>query len=177
MSTVALAGIWIRSIQIGNGAHIWNMTAHNFVEYNLILTSSVIISVLAAGLPRVSVLLFYLRLNPEKGFRYSTMAVLGMTYASIIIYLGIFIFPCQPVKKLFYPSIEGKCIGLNTVYFSAPVISLILDFLIIVLPIPMVIHLRTYPPEISLRHSVQDPEQDKLALGICHTVMFQIQQR
>lgn len=157
MSTVALAGIWIRSIHIGNGAHLWNMTAHNFVEYNLILTSSVIISVLAAGLPRVSVLLFYLRLNPEKGFRYSTLAVLTMTCASIIIYLGIFIFPCQPVKKLFYPFIEGKCIGLNDVYFSTPIISLILDFLIIVIPIPMVIHLRMCSPEILLHYPVQDP--------------------
>ena len=155
MSTVALAGIWIRSIHIGNGAHLWNMTAHNFVEYNLILISSIVISVLAAGLPRVSVLLFYLRLNPEKGFRYSTLAVLAMTWASIIIYLGLFIFACKPIKKLWYPSIEGKCIGLNDVYFSAPVIALILDFLIIVLPIPMVIHLRTYLPEILLHYPVQ----------------------
>lgn len=92
MCTVAMTGILIRDLQLGNGAHIWNMTVEHFDEYIKTLTSAVILSVPAAGLPKVAVLVFYLKLNPANGFRYSTIAVPTLTWISIIAYLGIFSF-------------------------------------------------------------------------------------
>ncbi|KAL8846418.1 MAG: hypothetical protein Q9221_008500 [Calogaya cf. arnoldii] len=74
LCVVAMHGLFIRGFEIGNGAHIWNMTIDHIDEYVYILTSAVIISVPAANLPRVAVLVYYLRLNPARGFRYCTIA-------------------------------------------------------------------------------------------------------
>ena len=142
MANVAMIGIFINGLRIGNGAHIWNMTLAHFEPYTKTLTAGVVLSQLAAGLPKVSILLYYLRVNPDKGFRYSTMTVLWMTCASIIIYLCIFLFQCHPVKKLWYPFIPGSCLGLNPVYLSQPIVSVLLDVLIVALPIPMVYNLQ-----------------------------------
>lgn len=101
-----------------------------------------LIYVPAVSLPKVSILLFYLRLNPTKNFRYSTYAVIFLTMAYLTSLLLVQLFACQPVKKLWQPLIDGKCINEDPVYLVIPIAGTLLDIMVLLLPIPMLIKLQ-----------------------------------
>lgn len=142
MTVVALVGLFGNGLKLGSGAHIWNLRLDNLDEYTKTLVSAVILSNLASNLPRIAILLFYLRINPAKSFRYGTFAVIWMTTASMLIYVCIILFQCHPVKKLWFPLTPGTCLVLNPTYLSIPIVSVTLDLLILALPISMVYHLQ-----------------------------------
>lgn len=141
-TVVTLVGLFGKGLKLGSGAHIWNLRLDNLEEYTKTLVSAVVLSNLASNLPRIAILLFYLRINPAKSFRYGTFAVIWMTTASMLIYVCIILFQCHPVKKLWFPLTPGTCLVLNPVYLSIPIVSVTLDLLILALPIPMVYHLQ-----------------------------------
>ena len=53
----------------------------------------------SASLPKIAILMFYLRLNPTKGFHWNTIAVLLITWAYLISFMFAQIFGCSPPDK------------------------------------------------------------------------------
>ena len=96
----------------------------------------------AVALPKVAILLFYLRLNPNKSFRYQTVAVIVLCFVYLVALLLVQLFACKPVKKLWQPLIPGKCINEDPVYLVIPIAGTILDVFVLLLPIPMLIKLQ-----------------------------------
>lgn len=101
--------------------------------------------------------MFYLRLNPTKSFRYSTIAVLLITWGYLISLEFAQIFGCSPPQKFWKPLIDGKCIDRNPIYLAIPIINVIIDVLVLLLPIPMLVKL-------------QVPRRTKLTLGALFAV-------
>ena len=96
----------------------------------------------ATGLPKIAILIFYLRINPSHAFRISTFIVMGLTFAYI---LGIFLvqlFACHPIEKLWKPLIPGTCINERSILLAIPIIDTVLNVFTLCLPIPMLIKLR-----------------------------------
>lgn len=89
----------------------------------------------------MAILLFYLRLNPTRNFRYATFAVLFMTVAYFISFTLAQLFACHPVKKLWLPFIEGKCLNAAPLYLAIPIVNMVIDIFCLLLPIPMLIKL------------------------------------
>ncbi|KAL8650343.1 MAG: hypothetical protein Q9226_005187 [Calogaya cf. arnoldii] len=96
----------------------------------------------AVGLPKISILIFYLRLNPSKGFRYSTFAVMAITFAFMISAILAQLLQCHPVPKVWNPTLPGTCVDTNPLYLSNSIINTIIDFLVLLLPIPMIVRLQ-----------------------------------
>lgn len=96
----------------------------------------------AVSLPKIAILMFYLRLNPTRGFRYSTYAVLFITWSYLISFMLLQIFGCTPIDKFWKPLKSGKCINKGPVYLAIPITNMIIDILILLLPINMLVKLQ-----------------------------------
>ncbi|KAL8851457.1 MAG: hypothetical protein Q9221_003636 [Calogaya cf. arnoldii] len=124
------------------GIHTWNMRIDQFIPNAKVTAAAVTFYVPAVALPKISILLFYLRLNPSKGFRYSTFAVMAITFSWMISAILAQILQCSPVPKLWNPTIPGTCINPNPLYLSNSIINTLIDFLVLLLPIPMIVRLQ-----------------------------------
>ncbi|KAL0941194.1 CFEM domain-containing protein [Colletotrichum truncatum] len=97
------------------------------------------------GLTKISALFFYLRIFPNKRFRWATFAVMAYVIVSTTILLFMQIFQCIP----FDFNWEGwkgdygphHCLDINTLAFVAGGLSISHDILILVLPLPLLYQL------------------------------------
>lgn len=96
----------------------------------------------AVALSKISILLFYLRLNPSRGFRYGTFAVVAITTAYTISKVLARLLSCKPVRKFWAPTVPGTCLNTNPLYLSNSIIKTMIGFLILLLPIPMIVKLQ-----------------------------------
>ncbi|KAK1982327.1 CFEM domain-containing protein [Colletotrichum cereale] len=97
------------------------------------------------GLTKISVLFFYLRIFPNKSFRYATYATMSYIALSTTILLFMQIFQCIPFsynwdgwKDDFGPH---HCLNINVLAFVAGGLSISHDVIILFLPIPLLWHL------------------------------------
>ncbi|KAK1958578.1 hypothetical protein LY78DRAFT_373371 [Colletotrichum sublineola] len=97
------------------------------------------------GLTKISVLFFYLRIFPNKSFRYATYATMSYIGLSTTILLFMQIFQCIPFsynwdgwKGDFGPH---SCLNMNVLAFVAAGVSISHDIIILLLPIPLLWHL------------------------------------
>ena len=111
--------------------------------------ASVVIYVPAVSLTKVSILIFYLRINPTSKFRYQVFFVLFFTIGSLIALCFALIFECHPIAKFWDPLIEGKCVDVAGLYLANGILNVIADFLVLLVPIPMLVTLH-----VSTRHKV-----------------------
>ncbi|KAK1593571.1 CFEM domain-containing protein [Colletotrichum navitas] len=108
-----------------------------FIDESLYLT--------CLGLTKISVLFFYLRIFPNKSFRYATYATMSYIGLSTTILLFLQIFQCIPFsynwdgwKGDFGPH---HCLNINVLAFVAGGLSISHDVIILFLPIPLLWHL------------------------------------
>lgn len=99
--------------------------------------ASVIIACPAVALPKVAILVFYLRLDPTQSFRYSVFAVLFITISYMIALCLALFFQCQPIAKFWNPLLEGQCLNSKDLFLWNSILNVFADFLVLILPIPM----------------------------------------
>ncbi|CAL8576420.1 hypothetical protein XPA_002305 [Xanthoria parietina] len=121
----------------GNGIHIWNITESKFLIFSRWGAAANIVYCPAVALAKVAILIFYLRLNPQKTFRYSVFAVLFITVGYMIALCFALFFQCRPVAKVWNPLLEGHCVNAKDLYLWNTILNVITDFLVILVPIPM----------------------------------------
>lgn len=89
-----------------------------------------------ASFAKVALLIFYLRLTPEKWFRIcvwgSLALIAGYTPA---IFLAL-LFACKPVNKSWAVEMEGECIDTTALFIATCVVNIFTDVVIFCLPIP-----------------------------------------
>ncbi|KAL8962776.1 MAG: hypothetical protein Q9183_005101, partial [Haloplaca sp. 2 TL-2023] len=124
------------------GIHTWNITIQDFAYNARATAAAVTLYIPGVGLPKISILLFYLRLNPDRAFRYGTFALLIITMSWIVSVILAQLLQCKPVPKFWDPAIPGTCINTNPLYLSNSITNTILDVLVLLLPIPMIVNLK-----------------------------------
>ena len=67
------------------------------------------------------------------------------------------VFTCTPIKKFWQPDIAGKCINERTLWFTNAGLNIATDFIIFVLPIPVIVRLNL-------------PTRQKVLLGLIFTI-------
>ena len=114
------------------------------MELSLIVSVYIaaIFYVFILGLVKISILLFYLRLFPYEKFRYAVFAALFFVIGTTISLTFISIFQCTPIQFFWNKDVQGKCLNLNDMAYLANAFTISSDFLILVLPVPVIAKLR-----------------------------------
>ena len=93
---------------------------------------------------KTSILLFYLRLSPEKRFRQMTFGIMTFVAIYSIVTILVFTFPCRPVAAAWDVSIAGpKCINQIEFVYANAAFNILSDVLTLILPIKLCWSLQT----------------------------------
>ncbi|EOD52742.1 cfem domain-containing protein [Neofusicoccum parvum] len=93
----------------------------------------------ALPLLKISILLFYLRIFPEKGFRKMVFVTMGLCAGYAIAFVLVSVFQCKPIKYAWLQwddEHEGTCNNINAQGWSSAALNVILDMIVIILPLP-----------------------------------------
>ncbi|KAL2831755.1 hypothetical protein BDW59DRAFT_124640 [Aspergillus cavernicola] len=136
----------------GNGSHqsdLSSETMKNF--YKIFLANQFTYFILSPAI-KISIICFYRRVFTVKPFQLATFAINGLIALwGVAIFLAC-AFQCRPLRSYWDHSIEGTCFDSNKFIIVNQIFNVIMDFVILALPVPMIWNL-------------QRAWQDKLALN------------
>ncbi|GAM83513.1 hypothetical protein ANO11243_015010 [Dothideomycetidae sp. 11243] len=90
----------------------------------------------------------YLRITSNsqaKRYRKVIFASLGFCMLFSVYYTLIVIFACTPIKKYWTPALPGSCLPVPMVYYVPAAVTIIIDVMLFLLPIPLVMGLHMNP--------------------------------
>ena len=96
------------------------------------------------GLSKTSLLTFYLRISPQKWFRITIFAAIGMVAGYTSVIAGLLLFGCRPIPASWDPYLftTGKCVDQASLYIAIAVANIVSDVVLFIIPIPTVIGLK-----------------------------------
>lgn len=87
------------------------------------------------GLAKISILFLYLRIFLNKSFRLATNIVMACIIAQTVGFCVAISFQCTPANSYWDFSVKGKCIHSLAFVYSAAGLSILEDFIIMLLPV------------------------------------------
>ncbi|KAF2998310.1 hypothetical protein E8E13_007608 [Curvularia kusanoi] len=129
---------------IGLGLDMWNVPFPNITTTLLYFWVSEIAYFNTLGFIKLSFLLFFLQIFPEKRFRQTVWCVIYFQIAAIIAFGFAAVFVCTPVSfawKQWDGEHSGKCINNNALAFTHAAHSILVDFITLSLPITQILKL------------------------------------
>ncbi|KAF2816618.1 uncharacterized protein BDZ99DRAFT_494414 [Mytilinidion resinicola] len=130
----------------GFGKHFWDIPVTELHPFLQLIGTIAIVYVWATTMPKISLLLLYHRLTPDKTFRLAIYVLMFIITAFTISHTIIVAAGCSPLD-----SSKSGC--LNTLSFAAAVINIICYGFVMILPLPLV-------------WSLQLPHRQKIGLGL-----------
>nr|OQO26986.1 hypothetical protein B0A51_05003 [Rachicladosporium sp. CCFEE 5018] len=122
----------------GLGLHIGDFPPANPLPFSKIQYIGGPIYCLAVLGFKVSLVASYVRVAGfNRIYKIVLMVVMAMVIANQVIYTILLSFACRPIAKQWDPTIPGVCIDQLATYFGLGGSSLAFDFIIIVLPFPI----------------------------------------
>ena len=100
---------------------------------------------LGISLPKYSAIFFYirvLRLNSTR-YRINVYIALSLITAWILFAILSAVFQCRPIRKVWSPLTPGSCLNSYQWYLGSAISSVIIDFYIMLMPIPVLWTLHT----------------------------------
>ncbi|KAF8474051.1 hypothetical protein BDZ91DRAFT_691215 [Kalaharituber pfeilii] len=123
------------------------------VSFFKVIYAASLLYTAAMILIKISILMFYLQLQPKPMFAYTIYGMIffvaGMGAAS----LAVNIFQCSPIAYAWDLSLNGSCLHRNAFYYAHSVLNILSDFAVYFMAIPIV-------------HSVQLPRRQKTGLYV-----------
>ncbi|KAL8718955.1 MAG: hypothetical protein Q9225_003967 [Loekoesia sp. 1 TL-2023] len=145
----------------GLGKHAWDVRFElitPFLKYSYAQSLTYDVGIYLAKLSIL--ILFYRLFGVNRLFRRAVYTVTVLWTLYTVVNTLLIIFGCTPVQKAWHPLIKGRCISLIDIAVAGGYFNIITDFLILVLPVPMV-------------WSLHMPQKIRLALiGIFATATF-----
>ena len=142
---LATQSILIRWASNGLGRHFSQLgpeeTALRF-KYSYVLNYPYAFGI---SLPKYSAIFFYirvLRLNSTR-YRINVYIALSLITAWILFAIPSTIFECTPIRKAWSPLTPGSCLNSYQWYLGSAISSVIIDFYIMLLPLPVLWTLHT----------------------------------
>jgi len=99
---------------------------------------SQIFYVLVLILTKISILILYLRIFPQRNFQLVAISLIVFISLHGIVYTFIIAFQCSPVTSIWDHAVSAKCLNKSAIVFSGAALSILQDFLVLALPIPFV---------------------------------------
>ncbi|KAI0189870.1 hypothetical protein F4808DRAFT_445268 [Astrocystis sublimbata] len=130
---------------IGLGLHSEVVAAHNplfLLEGAKLLYVAIFFFDTTISLPKLSAIFFYARIFNVKAnnrrFIIHLWIAGGLVTGWIVSSLISTIFQCTPIEKAWNPMLPGTCINTFAWYLTTAAISVIVDFYILLLPVPQI---------------------------------------
>ncbi|KAF6825094.1 integral membrane protein [Colletotrichum plurivorum] len=152
MFAIGAGGEWTASIDANplvvatnsvSGIHGWELPLEKFNKFMLAIYTAAPIYTASASFAKVSLLIFYRRLSPQRWFKWAIrVTVVIITLYSTGIFFAL-IFACDPIAMSWDVRVtEGTCINRPALYIATAVANIISDLILFCLPIPIVVRLQ-----------------------------------
>ncbi|KXT12450.1 hypothetical protein AC579_7374 [Pseudocercospora musae] len=133
-----LTGIAMWLVETGMGKHESELSYSEAEENRKALWSSIIIYNLGLTSTKLSILLQYQRIFPQRNFRITNWTVMGIVISYALWRFFSAIFACVPVQAYWDISIIHKtCLPRATVSFASAGLNIATDISITILPLPL----------------------------------------
>ncbi|KAL2813483.1 hypothetical protein BDW59DRAFT_176725 [Aspergillus cavernicola] len=154
LMSCVLSAVTLDMRKWGLGVHMWDVLVTDlspmFLKLNLV---AAIIYCAGTGFLKVSVLLFYLRIFPSRGFQYAVWLLVFIAAGYNIASVLANVFSCDPVAKTWDVSItSGACMNRPVFYFVNAGLGIFTDFATVLVPVPWL-------------QRLQMPMRQKIAVG------------
>ncbi|KAK3323315.1 hypothetical protein B0T19DRAFT_201400 [Cercophora scortea] len=132
--------IIIRDFMIGiMGIHLWELPFNKFLMFMETLYQLPILYNPVQCFAKLTLLLLYRRLSPQRWFQMIIWVVMFIVVGSSTSIMFATIFPCHPVAAGWDPTIpEYTCIDRVAVYKATAILGAITDALVLAVPLPIV---------------------------------------
>ncbi|OIW22621.1 hypothetical protein CONLIGDRAFT_606681 [Coniochaeta ligniaria NRRL 30616] len=150
---IPLQVIAIPLSQNGLGLDMWNVPHDNITKILYLYFWDEMVYVTSLSLTKVSILFFYLKVFPGRGFRYCVYTLIALNVCYAIVFDLLLAFQCNPIPgawRSWDGTFEAKCISINLLGWSAAAINIVLDLAVITLPLPELFRL-----SMSLKKKIQ----------------------
>ncbi|TKA61458.1 hypothetical protein B0A55_12770 [Friedmanniomyces simplex] len=136
--TIGLTICTCLEINYGDGKHEWTISPVEATKSLQTLYASIIIYNLALFTCKASILLQYLRIFPQRGFRIACFALMAFVFAYLNWTFWSQVFFCKPIAAYWdFTITDGKCLNRGVVWFVNAGINIVSDIAVAVLPLPM----------------------------------------
>ncbi|OLN87279.1 hypothetical protein CCHL11_03710 [Colletotrichum chlorophyti] len=142
---IVFYGITIKLCGLGVGVHLWQVKREvfspPFLLHGMVMVAVYSLSVTTA---KISLLVLYSRLSPERWFRIFTQSLIVFTTGYALAYPFLFCLGCRPIKAAWDLSARpgSTCIDKNTIYLALSVTNIIMDVVCLILPLKIIIPLQ-----------------------------------
>lgn len=130
----------------GVGRHIIvvvETTPEKIVPWAKVVFIIPIIYAVAIAVPKVIILIFYLRIFVARAYRFATYSLIVLVAVSAIIGVVTGGLVCRPISRMWNKDIEGSCYNIPAYYRWGPLPYIFTDLAILILPIPAVWSVQT----------------------------------
>lgn len=126
---------------LGLGKDIWTLPFSNITELLKVYYFDEDLYLTALPMVKISIIMFYLRIFPQPLFRKCCHGAIVLCVGYGLAFLLVSVFQCRPINYAWLRwdgEHQGSCNNINAQGWTSAAINVVLDFVIIGLPIPMV---------------------------------------
>lgn len=143
--TLATEAILIRFINAGLGKPLKTIPLPHIEEYLKLLYIGEIFFDIAITLPKISAMFFYVRIfgyrkSNNRAFKIAWCVIFVLIVCWWLAFMTLDIAQCEPVRHYWDPEVPGHCTVEGTLASTLPatISSTLIDFMVLILPVPMV---------------------------------------
>ena len=145
---LGILSITLASVSVGLGRHSSQISPEEFSLLFKYTYASYYLYYVGITLPKYSAILFYTRIfkctwRTSAVFRTNIIVAAGLVTSWLLFVVVSTIFQCNPVRKGWLPQIPGHCVVTGQWCLGITVASVVIDFYVMLLPIPVLWGLRT----------------------------------
>ena len=123
---------------IGSGQHIALLGSNTALKYRKVQFWFEIVYIVAIGLTKDSILLFYRRLFPLKSVLRILQVLASVVLAWQIAIISGYTWECRPIQKAWDTMVPGTCIDMKKMWLGNAIPNILTDIVIIIIPLPLV---------------------------------------
>lgn len=113
-----------------------------FVKYEKCKFAVNILSTVGLGFTKSSFLLFYMSIFTTRRFRVLAQVVLGLVVSWAVAFFFANLFTCYPISPFIEAFYKNHCVDGLALWYAMAISDIIVDFFILIMPIPMVLKLQ-----------------------------------
>lgn len=137
-----MAGHIYAMLDYGLGRRTWTLSQHELSMYVKILFSANLMFDLGLCTTKTCALLFFSRVFPahanSKWFNWAIRITHGLNICWLIGIVVASFFLCIPVEASWDPNVQGDCSNQVPVYIGSAISSVVIDFIILLMPLPKI---------------------------------------
>lgn len=133
----------LTALHHGHGRHVNVLHPQDVSNWFKILYIFEMFYISSVAAVKFSILMFYRRIFPIPQFKIPLM-ITGLAVLCFMLSIGFAsIFECIPIRSFWVFSVHGRCVNVDRLFLAGGSVNVVLDFLILALPIPILWRLRT----------------------------------